>query len=133
MSEHLLIDLNQLYRLYSVYDIKDDYYYFDFLPPYNSIETDIIYDSINCLSIYSLNNMINFLYKQWSLLRLDPELNQFPTAKRRKLILLKKFTEDKINSKQEFNEKMSFFIDRDQVFGLYVINQILKFLYPCKL
>jgi hypothetical protein len=133
MSEHLLIDLNQLYRLYSVDDVDGDYYSFDFLPSYNSIDSDIIYDVINCLSIYSLNNMINFLYKQWSLLRLDPELNQFPTAKRRKLILLKKFTEDTINSKQEFNEKMSFFIDRDQVFGLYVMNQVLKFLYPCKL
>ena len=133
MSEHLLIDLNQLYRLYSANDINGDYYDFDFLPSYNSIETEIIYDSINCLSIYSLNNMINFMYKQWSLLQLDQELNQLPTAKRRKVVLLKKFTDDKINSKQEFNEKMSYFIDRDQVFGLYVINQILKFLYPCKL
>ena len=30
-------------------------------------------------------------------------------------------------------KKISLFVDSDKVFGLYVINQVLKFLYPCKL
>ena len=132
MSEHLLIDLNQLYRIYSTDDIDSDYFDFSFLPEYNSIETEIIYDILNCLSLTQLNKLSIYIYQQWSLLHLDPELTKLSTAKRRKLVLSKQFTGDKCYSKGEWNQKMSLFIDSDQVFGLYVINQLLKFLYPCK-
>ena len=58
MSEHLLIDLNQLYSIYSVDDIDRDYFEFDFLPDYNSIETEILYDILNCLSLKQLGQVI---------------------------------------------------------------------------
>lgn len=132
MSEHLLIDLNLLYHIYSIDDIDSDYFDFSFLPEYNSIETEIIYDILNCLSLTQLNKLSIYIYQQWSLLHLDPELTKLSTAKRRKLVLSKQFTSDKCHSKKEWNQKMSLFIDSDQVFGLYVINQLLKFLYPCK-
>ena len=132
MSEHLLIDLNQLYRIYSTDDIDSDYFDFSFLPEYKSIETEIMYDILNCLSLTRLNKLSIYIYQQWSLLHLDPELTKLSTAKRRKLVLSKQFTSDTCHSKDEWNQKMSLFIDSDQVFGLYVINQLLKFLYPCK-
>ena len=133
MSEHLLIDLNQLYRIYSTDDIDSDYFDFSFLPEYKSIETEIMYDILNCLSLTQLNKLSIYIYQQWSLLHLDPELTKLSTAKRRKLVLSKQFTSDTCHSKGEWNQKMSLFIDSDQVFGLYVINQLLKFLYPCKI
>ena len=133
MSEHLLIDLNQLYHIYSTNDIDSDYFDFSFLPEYKSIETEIIYDILNCLSLTRLNKLSIYIYQQWSLVNLDPELTKLSTAKRRKLVLSKQFTSDTCHSKEECNQKMSLFIDSDQVFGLYVINQLLKFLYPCKI
>ena len=133
MSEHLLIDLNKLYSIYSVDDIDRDYFEFDFLPDYNSIETEILYDILNCLSLKQLNQLSIYIYQQWSLLKLDPELSKLSTAKRRKHVLSKQFTEGYCNSKKQWNQKISLFIDSDKVFALYVINQVLKFLYPCKL
>ena len=133
MSEHLLIDLNQLYRLYSVSDIYKEYYEYNFLPCYNTIENEILYDIINCLSQDQLTDLSIFIYKQWSLLKIDPEIHNLPTAKRRNKIIKRDFTCDPVVSKREFNDKLGLFIDNDKVLGIYVINQILKFLYPCKL
>ena len=133
MSEHLLIDLNQLYSIYSIDEIDGEYFDFSFLTNYNSIETGIMYDILNCLSLKQLNQLTLYIYKQWSLLNLDPELSSLSTPKRRKYVLSKQFTGDKCHSKDEWNQKMSLFVDSDKVFGLYIINQLLKFLYPCKL
>ena len=132
MSEHLLIDLNQLYKLYSAKDIVHEYYGFCFLPKYNTIDCDILYDIINCLTMNQLNDLLLFLYKQWSLLQMDPEVHTLPTAKRRHLILNKQLEASILHTKEEFNIVMSQFIDQDKVLGIYVINQLLKFLYPCK-
>ena len=133
MSEHLLIDLNQLYSIYSIDEIDGEYFHFSFLTNYNSIEIEIMYDILNCLSLKQLNQLTLYIYKQWSLLNLDPVLSSLSTPKRRKLVLSKQFTCDKCHSKDEWNQKMSLFVDSDKVFGLYIINQLLKFLYPCKL
>ena len=132
MSEHLLIDLNQLYSIYSIDEIDGEYFDFSFLTNYNSIEIEIMYDILNCLSLKQLNQLSLYIYKQWSLLNLDPELSSLSTPKRRKYVLSKLFTGEKCHSKDEWNQKMSLFIDSDQVFGLNIINQLLKFLYPCK-
>ena len=43
MSEHLLIDPNELYKLYDYRDVKE-YYNFTFLADFTSIEIDIFYD-----------------------------------------------------------------------------------------
>lgn len=133
MSDHLLLHLDFLYRIYTVDDIKGDYYSFDFLPNYNSIEVDTIYDILNCLDNNSLNNLLVFIFKQWSLFKIDPEKDELSTTARRNYILSKNITITKINNKYEFNKKLTEFIDYDSIFGIYIINQMLKFLYPCKL
>ena len=58
MSEHLLIDLNQLYSIYSIDDIDRDYFEFDFLPDYNSIETEILYDNPKLFIIETIKSTV---------------------------------------------------------------------------
>lgn len=132
MSEHLLINLEQLYLIYNVRDIVEPYYEFDFIPKFNTIDVDVLYDILNCLSIDHLNNLINFMYIQWSVLKNIPEIEEWTPLKRKKQILSKTFTHHKIKTKEEFNNKLGVFIDNDKVFSIYIMNQILKFLYPCK-
>ena len=132
MSEHLLINPIQLYFIYSPKDIKYEYLDFDFLPEYTSFEVENIYDAMNCLSINDMNNLNLFIYKQWSLLKLDTEIVSLPTVKRRNIILSKEFDNTPVLTKDGLNNKFKEFISNDKILGLYVINQILKFLYPCK-
>ena len=66
MSEHLLIDPNELYKLYSYRDIVE-YYHFDFLANFTSIEIDIFYDILNSVSRKQVSNLNNYIFKQWSL------------------------------------------------------------------
>lgn len=132
MSEHLLINPNQLYFLYSVNDIKEDYYDFSIFPNYNSIEIEILYDILNCLSIYELQNLLVFIYKQWSLFKLDNTLEEFTNNKRKKTILKQELSITKIQTKEEFNDILKLFINEDPIMGMYIMNQLLKFLYPCK-
>lgn len=129
MSEHLLINLEQLYFIYSPKDIKYEYLEFDFLPEYKSFDIETIYDAMNCLSLNDTNNLNLFIYKQWSLLKL---LDEIPNNKRKKDILKKHYHHNKILNREDLNNKLKEFISNDKILGLYVINQILKFLYPCK-
>ena len=39
---------------------SEDYYDFSIFPDYNSIEVDIFYDTLNCLSMYELQNLLIF-------------------------------------------------------------------------
>jgi hypothetical protein len=132
MSEHLLINPNQLYFLYSVKDINDNYYEFSIFPDYNSIEIEIFYDILNCLSIYELQNLLTFIYKQWSLFKLDNTLEKLTNNKRKKTILKKELSITKIQTKEDFNYILKLFINEDPIMGIYIMNQLLKFLYPCK-
>jgi hypothetical protein len=129
MSEHLLINPEQLYFIYSPKDIKYEYLEFDFLPEYKSFDTGTIYDVVNCLSLNDMNNLNLFIYKQWSILKLQDDI---PNNKRKKNILKILYSHNKVLSKEDLNDKLKNFISNDKVFGLYVINQTLKFLYPCK-
>jgi len=129
MSEHLLINPTQLYFIYSPKDIKYEYFDFNFLPEYTSFDVENIYDAVNCLSINDMNNLNLFLYKQWSLLKLHGDL---PNNSRKKCILKILYSHNKVLSKEDLNEKLKEFISDDKILGLYVINQLLKFLYPCK-
>jgi len=129
MSEHLLINPTQLYLIYSTRDIHNEYYDFDFLPEYSSFDVYNIYDAVNCLSINDMNNLNLFIYKQWSLLKLHDDL---PNNSRKKSILKILYSHTKVLSKGDLNEKLKGFILEDKVLGLYIINQLLKFLYPCK-
>jgi len=129
MSEHLLINPEQLYFIYSLKDMKYEYLEFDFLPEYKSFDIETIYDAMNCLSLNDMNNLNLFIYKQWSILKL---LDDIPNNKRKKYILKKQYSHNKIFNKVDLNSKLKEFISNDKILGLYVINQILKFLYPCK-
>ncbi len=130
MSEYLLIDLDNFYKIYSIDDIKDEYFNYTFLPNYTSIDIDILYDIYNCLDISQLNNFLIFFYKGWSKLKENKDIIISPSAKRRKLILSKTISPNKINSKSEFNDKIKEFINDDQILGLFFINKIILFLYP---
>ena len=128
MSEHLLINPEQLYFIYSPKDIKYEYLELDFLPEYKSFDIYNIYDAMNCLSVNDMNNINLFIYKQWSLLKLQDDI---PNNKK-KNILKKVYSHNKVLNKTDLNDKLKEFISNDKVLGLYIINQILKFLYPCK-
>jgi len=129
MSEHLVVDPNQLYRLYSYKDI-DGYYSFTFLPEYTSIEIDIFYDILNSISIRKLSSLYMYMFKQWALTHKRIELESVSPVKRKKNILRRNL-EGKISSKEELNDKLMNFIKGDKVVGIYIMNQLLKFLYPC--
>ena len=66
MSEHLLINPNELYKLYDYRDV-DEYYNFTFLADFTSIEIDIFYDILNSLSDKYISNLNLFIFKQASL------------------------------------------------------------------
>ena len=137
MSEHLLIDPNELYKLYSYKDI-DEYYSFNFLENFTSIEIDIFYDILNSVSSKELSNLNNYIFKQWSLTKLSIDLEDLTPKRRNKDIMQRVYTNDSIQSndsiqtKDRLNTKLSQLIQGDQVMSLYIMNQLLKFLYPCK-
>jgi len=63
MVEYLLIDPDKLYNLYSYKDI-DEYYHFDFLDTFNSIEVNSFYDILNSISSKQLSNLNNYIFLQ---------------------------------------------------------------------
>ena len=139
MSEHLLIDPNALYKLYSYKDI-DEYYSFNFLANFTSIEIDIFYDILNSVSSKQLSNLNNYIFKQWSLTKYSIDLQDISPKRRNKDIMRRMYTNESIQSnesiesiqsKSKLNTKLSQLIQGDQVMSLYVMNQLLKFLYPC--
>ena len=141
MSEHLLIDPNVLYKLYSYKDI-DEYYSFNFLTKFTSIEIDIFYDILNSVSSKQLSNLNNYIFKQWSLTKYSIDLQDISPKRRNKDIMRRMYTNESIQSnesiesiqsKSKLNIKLSQLIQGDQVMSLYVMNQLLKFLYPCNI
>jgi len=130
MSEHLLIDPNKLYKIYTSQDVVH-YYSFSFLPAFNSIEIDIFYDILNSVSLKILSNLVSYIFKQWSLTMKNLEIENIGPVERTKYLLDKIFVNEVIISKGQLNDKLCQFIQGDQVVALYIMNQMLKFLYPC--
>lgn len=130
MSEHLLINPNELYKLYYHTNVID-YYPFSFLPKFTSIEIDIFYDILNTLETKQIENLNCYLYKQWSLTRKLIETSDKETTKRKKKIMTHKYNDSKCNTKEQLNVKLSKFIKKDKTVSLYVMNKLLKFLHPC--
>lgn len=128
MSEYLLINPDLLYKIYS-YKHIEDYYNFSFLPTYNSIEIDVFYDILNSLSLKKLQNMDSYLYKQWSLTRFL--LGRESIDKRNKELCSKNYIKEKIMSKESLNNKLCLLIGDDKIIGLYIMNKMIQFLYPC--
>ena len=130
MSDKLIMDPNELYKLYDYRNIEE-YYHFDFLSNFNSIEIDIFYDILNCLSNKDLSNVSNYIFRQWSLFHLNLLSEEIKPIKRKKELLKRTFDHSKYKSKCEFNTTLNEFIQGDKILSLYVMNQLLKFLYPC--
>jgi hypothetical protein len=124
MSEHLLIDPNKLYKIYNHNDIVN-YYHYDFLAKFTSIEIDIFYDILNSLHCKELSNLTTYIFKQISLTRKMLEMKNMND------ILQHSFSNESIDSKDKFNTKLKHFIQGDKIISLYIMNQMLKFLYPC--
>ena len=129
MSNHLLINPHKLYKLYSYKDI-DEYYPFNFIANFTSIEIDIFYDILNSISSKQLNNLNNYIFKQWSLTRKMIEMEDIIPSIRYNDIIQRTYTNKSIESKDTLNNKLSQLIQGDQVMSLYIMNQLLKFLYP---
>ena len=133
MSEHLVVNPEKLYYLYSIKDIKNEYIEYTIFPTYNSIDINIFYDILNCLSNNELYSLYLFIYKQWSLLKLNKEHIDIST-KRKNMILQKELSiPSSVITIQDFNNILKNFINGDKILGIYIMNQLLKFLYPCKL
>ena len=131
MSDHLLIDPDKLYKIYSSQDVID-YYQFSFLPYFHSIDIDILYDILNSLSLKRLSNMSTYIFRQWSLTKKKLEVDDAGTLGRKQKLLDIIYVNEVVLSKEQLNDKLRQFIQGDQVLSLYVMNQLLKFLYPCK-
>ena len=131
MSEHLLIDPNELYKLYDYRDVKE-YYNFTFLADFTSIEIDIFYDVLNSLSMRDLSNLNLFIFKQVSLTNKIIEVNKYTPKYRHKQIISRQYNNDKVFTKEDFNNKLQHYIQNDQIISLFIMNQLIKFLYPCK-
>ena len=131
MSEHLLINPNELYKLYDYRDV-DEYYNFTFLADFTSIEIDIFYDILNSLSDKYISNLNLFIFKQASLAKKILEVKNYKPKYRHKQLTSRKYNNDKVFTKEEFNNKLQNYIQNDQTISLFIMNQLLKFLYPCK-
>ena len=59
-------------------------------------------------------------------------LGDIGPIKRKKDILNMTYVNETILSKEQLNDNLCQFIQRDRVMALYTMNQMLKFLYPCK-
>jgi hypothetical protein len=130
MSEHLIIKPELLYKIYS-HTLITDYFTYTFLPDFTSIDIDILYDILNCLSIKSLQSLDIYIYKQWKLSKTICISYDNPPKKRKNTIINKQYPLTKINSNIEFNKKLKKFINNDKVIAIYIMNKLLKFLYPC--
>lgn len=133
MCDDLVINPNNLYNIYDHKQIKI-YYAYSFLPKFKSIDIEILYDILNCLSLRDLKALNKYVYKQISLLMLiieniDEELD-INSIKRKKSIERNVYTCTDINSSEELNDKLSKFIDDDKILALVIINKLLIFLYP---
>ena len=132
MSNKLIIDPNELYRLYDHTNVNE-YYHFNFLSNFNSIEIDIFYDILNSLNNRELSKLNNYMFKQWSLTHISLTSKEIEPLKRREVLLQKSYSNSRNLSKDEFNNKLNEFILDDKILSLYVMNQMLKFLYPCNI
>ena len=130
MSEHLLIDPKELYKLYDYRDVKE-YYNFTFLADFTSIEIDIFYDVLNSLSMRDLSNLNVFIFKQVSLTNKILEIKKHTPKHRHKQIISRQYNNDKVFTKEDFNNKLQHYIQNDQIISLFIMNQLIKFLYPC--
>jgi hypothetical protein len=129
MSQYLVRNPDDLYKSY-LPDTIVEYYPFDFLYEFTSIESDTFYDILNSLSDKQLASLNRYLYQQWSLLKHHKPLQEVSPTKRSTEILSRQLTPPNQETKQAYNEKYSQWIQNDKVLSLYFMNQCLTFLLP---
>ena len=133
MSEHLLIDPNLLYKVYSFKDI-DEYYPFNFFPVFKSIEIDIFYDILNTLPSKDITTIYQYLMKQWRVMCIHINDYDAPDKKvqRNKNSMLRRRIDPvhHVLHKDEFNSRMNKFIKNNKTISLMVMNIINRYLYP---
>lgn len=130
MSEHLLINPDLLYKIYS-YNQIEEYYGYNFLPEFTSFDVNSIYDSLNCITLKELQCLQNHIVKQWSLTHMLLSKETPSPKKRYNSLIQTKYPNIKITDKQQLNDILIKFINDDKIKAIYIINKILKFLYPC--
>jgi|MDTA01.1.fsa_nt_gb hypothetical protein len=130
MSDYLLIDPEKLYRIYS-YKQLTLYYNYNFLPSYESFDIEILYDILNCLSIKQLQDINKFIFKQWSLTKHNLQKSDISPMKRKKNIIKLNYNSSNIHNQEQLNNKLINFIKNDKIIGIFIINKLLLFLYPC--
>ena len=97
MSEHLIIKPELLYKIYS-HTLISNYFLYTFLPSFKSIDINIFYDILNCLSTKSLQSLDMYIYNQWKLSKSIIIKCDNPQRKRKNNIIDKYYPLDKINS-----------------------------------
>ena len=121
MNKYLLKDPNVLYNLYKSDDVIY-YYNYDFLYPFKSIEIEIFYDILNSINTKQLMGLYIYIIFSW-----------IKTEKNIKDISVNKLPFVKNITNNIFNKNVKQFINNDPSLSIYVMNTILKFLYPCNL
>ena len=130
MANHLLLPLDNLYKLYNqphIYFDSKEYVTMDCFYDFESIETDIVYDILNSMSLKEIQNLNRQLFCHWSSIVNDDNLRSLPDGRN---ILDRSFDHSNIQSLDELNDKLSNLIQKDPILSLYCINQIIIYVYP---
>ena len=123
MNKYLLKDPDVLYRLYKACDI-DYYYSYNFLYNFNTIDYHIFYDILNSLNNKELLSLHNYFARFW--VKTTNNIDDMNIYEDTVISFEKKMT------KELFNNKLHLFIQDKPVLTLYVMNIMLRFLYPCR-
>ena len=121
MNKYLIINPDILYKLYSPYNIVN-YYPYNFLYKFNTIETNIFYDILNTLNNNSLLGLYRYITISWN--------NIYENINSKKYNILE-FTKSVTHEK--LNILLNNFIKNDPSLSIYIMDTILKYLYPPKL
>ena len=119
-----------------VQEYNNRYKNFSFLPDYNSIEIDIIYDILNGLSDKELKNINIYLFKQWILTKRLLELKEAGTVKRKREILKLTYdnteftTKEKLNNMSENTEELKRIANAiEEITAVSIINMLSSFFF----
>jgi len=134
MSQYLVSDPNKLYGVYSHKDVID-YYPYDFLYRFKSIDVDIFYDILNTLPNKDITTIYQYLMKQWRIMCIH--INEYDCSddkkvQRNKNSMLRRRIEPvhHVLHKEEFNRRMNKFIKNNKTISLMVMNILNRYLYP---
>lgn len=126
MNKYILIDLPKLYNIYFADDV-DEYYSYDFLHRFKEIDVDIVYDVINTLQDTELVSLHNYIARCWNSTSNNIKEHSFEPSTYHTMT----FSFERKMDNESFNKKLGLFIMNNPISSIYVINTMIKFLYPC--